>query len=399
MLAAAGDIACSPTAPADAAHCHHRQTSDEILAAAPTAVAALGDNQYESGSLAEYTEAFEPTWGRLRPLTFPVAGNHEYHTASASGYFDYFNGVGSATGRAGVRGQGFYSYEIGQWHVVALNSNCTGDDPASCASARHGAISPAQVAWLRADLASHLRRCTLAYWHAPLFSSGDVGGSPAVRPAWDVLQDYGADMALGGHDHDYERFAPQSAAGVASPSGIREFVVGTGGEDLFPFPGTFQPNSERYTNSAFGALFLSLDADRYGWNFKRDDGAVVDGGAAKCNPTAPVVTNAVKATARAALSGSRIRTLVARRGFTVRFAAPAVGTLRISITDKRSRRVLGSARTTFARTGSRSVAVRLSAAGRRSLSSVRRTTVVATVAFASSGGVQGQAVRTVSLRR
>ena len=167
LLAAGGDVACAPGSTVTSSACRQKATSDVLVGLNPTAVAALGDNQYETGSLSAFNGAFDPTWGRLKALTRPVAGNKEYGTSGAAGYFDYF---GSA---AGPRGQGYYSYDLGSWHMIALNSNCS---VVSCSA------GSTQERWLRADLAANPRQCTLAYWHHPRFSSASPGESSSVAP-------------------------------------------------------------------------------------------------------------------------------------------------------------------------------------------------------------------------
>lgn len=276
-LAAAGDIACPPGAVVDSTHCQQQATSDLVVAADPDAVALLGDTQYDSGSYAEFMGSFDPTWGRLKSRIFPAAGNHEYNTAAAGGYFRYF---GAAAGSAP---EGRYSFDLGSWHVVALSSNCDGSGCRPLNGAGTGATSTAQVDWLQDDLARHRGDCILAFWHHPLFSSGNGANSTGVRPLWDRLFAAGADVVLNGHSHAYERFAQQTPAGAASPRGIREFVVGTGGEDLLPLQQGWQPNEEHAENSRFGVLFLALDADSYSWQWRSIDGAVGDSGTERCN--------------------------------------------------------------------------------------------------------------------
>jgi hypothetical protein len=206
-------------------------------------IALLGDTVYEEGTPQQYARCFDPSWGPMRSRFRPAVGNHEYLTAGAGGYFDYF---GSA---AGEEGQGWYSYELGAWHVVVLNSNCSlvgcGDD------------SP-QLRWLRADLAAHPSDCLLAYWHHPRWSSGRHGSTPSVDGFWQVMREAGADVVIGGHDHTYERI---------EIDGIRQFVVGTGGRNLYPFEKPPLPQTKARTDSAFGLLWLSLAADGYAWEF------------------------------------------------------------------------------------------------------------------------------------
>lgn len=210
-----------------------------------SAVLTLGDNTYPVGKLAEFTDCYGPTWGRFKAITYPAPGNHEYAGGRASGYFSYF----------GERvGKGYYSFELGDWHLVSLNSNLD------------GAAQQAQLDWLKADLAAHPAHCTLAYWHHPVFSSGFHGGSPRMREAWRLLQAAGAALVLSGHDHDYERFAPQDVEGRPGPTGLRQFVVGTGGAQLTPFLFA-KANSERRENSRSGVLRLTLSKGAYAWEF------------------------------------------------------------------------------------------------------------------------------------
>lgn len=263
VLVAAGDIArCGePGAAATAA----------LLAELPGTVATLGDNAYRSGSRRDFADCYEPTWGAEKGRTRPAPGNHDYGIRGARGYFGYFGDI------AGERDKGYYSYDLGAWHVVALNSNC--DEVGGCAAG-----SP-QEQWLRADLAAHPAACTLAYWHHPLFSSGaEHGGEPAVRPLWDALAEAGADVVLAGHEHNYERFAPQAPDGRADEAyGIREFVVGTGGAGHYPF-GDPLPNSEVRNDDTFGVLALTLRPDGYDWAFVPvSDGAFSDAGSAPCH--------------------------------------------------------------------------------------------------------------------
>jgi hypothetical protein len=214
----------------------------------------LGDNAYESGTTAQFRDCFDPTWGQFKDRIRPSAGNHEYLTSGAAGYYAYF---GSA---AGAAGQGYYSYNLGAWHIVVLNSNCSAVGGCGTGSA--------QEKWLRADLAANPSQCTLAYWHHPRFSSGsEHGNSTAVQPLWQALYDNGGEIVLSGHDHNYERFAPQTPSGGSDPlKGIREFVVGTGGAGTRSM-GATQPNSEVRNGSTLGVLKLTLGSGSYSWNF------------------------------------------------------------------------------------------------------------------------------------
>jgi hypothetical protein len=244
VVVGAGDIAdCSSTA--DSA------TATLIDGIAGTVI-TLGDNAYDSGTAAQFRDCYGPTWGRHKARTRPSTGNHDYGTSGAAGYFGYF---GTA---AGDPAKGYYSYDRGTWHLVVLNSNCG-------AVGGCGATS-AQVRWLKADLAAHASANVLAYWHHPRFSSGTHGGTTDVAAFWDVLYAAGADLVLNGHDHDYERFAPQDPATHADKSfGIREFVVGTGGKDLRS-RATTAANSQAFS-STHGVLKLSLHPTSYDWKF------------------------------------------------------------------------------------------------------------------------------------
>lgn len=271
ILAAAGDIATCTGDGAEAT----AQLLDGLFPAGTPAdrgvVAALGDNAYPRGSLGDYMACYDPTWGRHRARTRPAPGNHEYLTPGAEGYFAYF---GSA---AGDPERGYYSYDVGTWHVVVLNSNCQ-------AVGGCEAGSP-QESWLRADLAAHPSSCALAYWHHPRFSSGTVHGDQLfVRDLWLTLQDYGVEIALAGHEHDYERFAPQTATGQRDDArGLREFVVGTGGKSHYSF-GSILPNSEVRNSNTYGVLKLTLRAGSYEWQFVPEAGkSFTDSGSGTCH--------------------------------------------------------------------------------------------------------------------
>jgi len=275
VIAAAGDIACSASdrdfngGAGTATRCHMENTSDLMVGAGLAAVLPLGDEQYNSGTLAEFRGSYDASWGRLNGIARPVAGNHEYVTAGAAGYYSYFGAA------AGDPAKGYYSYDVGSWHLVALNSNCP--KAGGC-----GAGSP-QESWLRADLAAHPAACTLAYWHAPRFSSAQASDVGATAALWRALYAARAEVILNGHKHVYERFAPQTPAGAASSSrGIREFVVGTGGEELDDFT-TVKPNSEARSKT-FGVLRLTLRQGSYDWRFLPEAGAnFTDSGSAICH--------------------------------------------------------------------------------------------------------------------
>ena len=263
VLVGAGDIAdCASSGD---------ETTAKLLADISGTVYTTGDNAYESGAPPEFSECYDPTWGRHKARTRPSVGNHDYHTPEASGYFGYF---GSA---AGDPKKGYYSYDLGKWHIVSLNSMC--EHVGGC-----GPTSP-MVRWLEQDLASNPRPCTLAYWHHPVFSSGYHGSDPKMKPSWEALYAADAEVVLNGHDHDYERFAPQTPSGAADDArGIREFVVGTGGRELRPFRTTIEAHSEVRNAHTFGVLKLTLHPDAYEWKFVPVAGAAfTDSGANRCH--------------------------------------------------------------------------------------------------------------------
>ena len=305
-LAAAGDIACAPAdnTPSPSG-CQQGATAALVRQLAPTAVAALGDLQYESGALDEFAGSFDLSWGAFKGEMYPAPGNHEYATRDASGYFDYFNGVGAPAGAAGVRGKGYYSYFLGAWHIIVLNSNC---DRVSCAPGSE------QERWLRAELARLQAPCTLAYWHHPLFTSGPNRNDPndlATAPLWDALFEAGADVVLNGHDHHYERFAPQDPTGARDDAdGIREFVVGTGGRSLYEFQRR-SPNSQFRDKANFGALQLTLSTGAYDWRFFTINGAVLDSGSGVCHNVPPVLSSL--AIAHSSFAVARVPTALSAR--------------------------------------------------------------------------------------
>jgi hypothetical protein len=233
---------------------------DEAVAEDPEAIVfTTGDNVYGEGTPEQFAQCYEPTWGRHKDRTRPSAGNHEYATTDAEGYFAYF---GEA---AGEPGQGYYSYEAGAWQVLVLNSNC--DEIGGC-----DAGSP-QETWLRQELESSEAACTVAYWHSPLFSSGQHGNDPTVQALFTALYDDGAEVVINGHDHNYERFAPQDPQGTHDPvAGVRQFVVGTGGRGNREF-GDLVPNSEARFIDTFGILKMSLYDNGYEWEFVPEDGS------------------------------------------------------------------------------------------------------------------------------
>ncbi|MGH7339166.1 MAG: metallophosphoesterase family protein [Candidatus Rokuibacteriota bacterium] len=220
-----------------------------LLDRIPGTVFTVGDNAYPSGTARDFRDCYDPSWGRHRSRTRPVPGNHDYETPGAASYFDYFGA------NAGPRGDGYYAYRLGAWHVLALNSEI---------SAFPG--SP-QYEWLRRELAANPTRCALAYFHTPVFGSGTNGGNPHMQAVWGVLYTTGVDVVVSGHNHSYERFAPQDPDGRPDPSrGIRQFTVGTGGAELTGFAAS-RPNSDVRNGTSWGVLRLTLVGDGYEWEF------------------------------------------------------------------------------------------------------------------------------------
>ena len=241
-------------------------TNDEAVAALarqlPGTIALLGDIVYPDGGLPDYLQCFDPAWGSLRARIRPAQGNHDFESARVTGYYDYFGAV------AGTPGDGWYSYDLGTWHVIVLNSDCP--NVGGC-----GAGSP-QLKWLQADLQAHPAACTLAYWHHPRYSSGQHGNDPRTEPIWQALAQSNADLVLSGHDHDYERLGPVD--------GIRSFVVGTGGHSLIPFTRPPDKQTELRSDSSYGLLALELGAGQYRWQFVPIPGdALSDSGTASCH--------------------------------------------------------------------------------------------------------------------
>jgi acid phosphatase type 7 len=280
VVVAVGDISCDPASRfynqgnGTAKKCHMLATSSLAISIKPEAALLLGDTQYDTGSPSAFEQSYAKTWGRreLKDISYPSIGNHEYRTKHASGYFDYFGA------RAGDQRKGYYSFDLGTWHLIALNSG--GDDacrPVSCDAGSD------QERWLHDDLAQTTSACTLAFWHRPLFSSGELRESVEVRPLWRDLYDFNTDIVINGHVHHYERFAPQDPDGaVDTDHGILQFTVGTGGRDL----GGFFPvreNSRVRLSHHFGVLKLELGASNYVWEFVTESGDILDSGSGQCH--------------------------------------------------------------------------------------------------------------------
>jgi hypothetical protein len=306
---AVGDIVCDPLDPAynngngTATLCRHKATL-RLLARPYNAVLALGDLQYDAGSLANFQGAYAPTWGAVKPLTFPVIGNHEGIAASnGHGYCAYFGAPAHCNSSGSQAGAAFYSFDLGAWHVVVINSNC--------AAAGGCSTKSKQYKWVAADLAAHPRACTLAAWHHPRWSSGAYGPNTNMGPIWKLLYAAGADLVLSGHSHDYERFAPLGPTGAINRAdGIRQFVVGTGGANFTGLTKRLR-GSEIFQNNSYGVLRLVLHPTSYDWSFiPAPPGRFRDLGSQACRrvpdtqpPSAPgALTARAQAASRVALS-------------------------------------------------------------------------------------------------
>jgi acid phosphatase type 7 len=284
VVAAAGDIACAPPATRTSSSCHHRDTSDLLVAGSYDTVVPLGDLQYECGQTSAYQSVYDPTWGRVKGRSRPAAGDNEYGSATcttpgASGYFTYF-GDAASPNQPGCRSAcpGYYSYDLGTWHVVVLNSNCSQPGVGGC-----GSTSP-QGRWLAADLAAHRNQCVLAYWHLPRWTeSGGVSGTSNYFV--NALYNAGAEVILSGNNHHYARFAPQSPSGAADPAnGIRQFIVGTGGKSLHGLSRTPDPQVEVRQANTYGILELTLHPSSYSWRFVPEAGRTfTDSGTQSCH--------------------------------------------------------------------------------------------------------------------
>ncbi len=260
VIIAVGDIA-SCSSPGD-------ELTAALVDKIPGTILAVGDIAYEHGSADDFTNCYNPSWGRFKNRTRPAPGNHDYVTRYAQGYYDYFGEL------AGPPNQGYYSFDVGAWHIISLDSNV---------DAR---VVGTQGKWLRADLKAHPGTCTLAFWHHPIFST-DISPDTnyTVKQLWWLLYLYGADVIINGHVHYYERFAPQTSSGQSDPQrGIREFVVGTGGAFLLPkIAAKIAPNSEVIDNVTWGVLKMTLHSTSYDWEFIPVEGKTFhDSGSASC---------------------------------------------------------------------------------------------------------------------
>ena len=263
VLVGAGDIAdCGRT---------EDSKTEALLAGIPGTVFATGDLVYPNGTTADFANCYGPTWGLEKARTRPIVGNHEYNTSNAAPYYAYWGAA------AGDPTKGYYSYDIGAWHAIVLNANCSKVGGCNAGSA--------QERWLLADLKASSAQCTIAFWHQARFTSSRTSPDGATLPLWQDLYDYGAEIVVNGHYHNYERFAAQTPAGVADPStGIREFVVGTGGAGLSGFKSVVMANSQVRDRSTYGVLKLTLHDDGYDWRFIPIAGqSFSDSGSADCH--------------------------------------------------------------------------------------------------------------------
>jgi hypothetical protein len=257
VMVGAGDIGMCGTGGAEA--------TARLLDAIPGTVFTTGDNAYMNGTSAEFSSCYEPSWGRHRSRTRPSPGNHEYGRTGGAAYYDFFGAS------AGPSGDGYYSYTVGPWRVYALNSEVP-----SGAGSR-------QLEWLRQELAARPTSCTAAYWHRPLFSSGSNGDNYDMRDLWRTLYDANVDLIFNGHDHIYERFAPQDPDGRPDPQrGMRQFILGTGGASLNPLV-TVRGNSEARA-AVWGVTIFTLSTGSYQWEFVPAGGAPFrDSGFGSCH--------------------------------------------------------------------------------------------------------------------
>lgn len=263
LVATVGDIACPPGKPASGNTC--RQAATARLAVSvkrPQVVITLGDNQYEEGTFWQFANSYHKSWGLLRAKTFPTVGNHEYRTSGARGYFRYFQGRTTPS-------PGYYRKVVNGWQVYFLNSNCRF---VNCVTQR---------AWLDREMDAHPSRCSLIAMHHPRYSSGEHGNQAVARGFWDIALAHRADVALAGHDHNYERFVRLGNSGSYSPRGMVSYVVGTGGKNLYP-RGSTRPGSRIFYNQRHGLLYLGLQPGGWTWEFRTIDNVVKDRGTGTC---------------------------------------------------------------------------------------------------------------------
>ncbi len=276
LVIAAGDVACESTDSdfdgEDPDQCQARATADLLVDA--DAVLPLGDLQYPDGTLESF-EAYDATWGKFADQSYPVPGNHDYHVSGAEGYYDYWESKDRPVGEAR---SGYYSWDLGSWHLIALNSNC---DDVACDE------GSAQNDFLEEDLRNTTKGCVLAYWHHPFFNSGETHGDSTPSGAEAFLEDLyaaGADIVVNGHEHNYQRYGKQDPTGMATEDGIREFISGAGGKSHYGLLQEKDSNYEFGNATDFGVLRLHLGEDSYSWEFAAVSGALLDaGGPVPCN--------------------------------------------------------------------------------------------------------------------
>ncbi|MEX2275235.1 MAG: metallophosphoesterase [Actinomycetota bacterium] len=278
-VVAAGDVACDPGDPnlragrGIAQECAQHRTADLVESIDPDAVFGLGDLQNDDGTFAKYREVYDDSWGRFYDITYPVIGNHEYWSGDPDGYFDYFRDRPT-----GARGNGWYTFRLGGWQVYALNANCAYPffQSPSCEPGSR------QWTWLRDQLHDSDATCQLAMWHEPRVSSGPHGPYGRLESLWRLLDDAGVELVLSGHDEIYERFGPIGRGGKPDPDGVRQFVVGTGGDELYEI-GPPLPGSQARVEGRFGVLQLELGSDDYAWQFRSiEPDRVRDSGQDRC---------------------------------------------------------------------------------------------------------------------
>lgn len=275
-IVAVGDIACDPSdnnfSGDNQLFCQSKKTYELLETIKPDAVLILGDIQYEDGALEKFNKSYDKDWGKAKNITYPVPGNHEYGVDEAKDYFSYFGS------RAGEPGKGYYGLDLGSWHIIALNSNC--EHISGCGR------NSEQAVWLEQELAKSQPYCSLAFWHHPRFTSGkytaDGDAAGRTEAFWNILFEHKAELVLNGHDHIYERFAPQSPAGKPNEIGLRQFTVGTGGKNLYQQQSQ-KPNSEKVIDNNFGVLALELYEKSYKWQFVSTQNKVLDSGSGNCH--------------------------------------------------------------------------------------------------------------------
>lgn len=326
-LAAVGDIACAPGQQRTGSACHQAGTAALVQNLAPTAVAVLGDNQYDNGTLAEYQGSYAQSWGPLSALVRPVPGNHEYNTLNATGYFSYFGPAAQDPTK------GYYSYNLGDWHVLALNANC------SIVACQRGSL---QEQFVRADLAANRTACTLAYWHQPLFST--AGQWPGTRDIWRDLDAFKNDVVLSGHVHRYERYAQQDALGnLNTARGSRQIIVGTGGKNLRRPGNPTKANLEALEARSFGVIQMTLRPGSYSWRFVSEaPSTFTDTGTTACHDKIAPIIRSLTLSPSSFRAARRGASLAAVTGTTLRWRLSERSTLLFTIERAATGRLVGA---------------------------------------------------------